>query len=368
MALLKAEDFAPLDAHFSAVQRAYREGALTDEDLRAAFRVFYDTDASLAAKYDAWLAKYSRSYVAHLARGIYFKFVGNERRGGEFVSKTSEAQLRGMREAHSEAAKSLYASFALDEKPILSYLHAIDLSSHASDERESRRLLNLSLRADPRNFIVREKYIGTLQSRWGGSLEQMIAFYDESKKAGLSTAHLQIFEGLIAEERGWIAQYHDHDYAAAARAYREAEKLGREHCVVCFAKDLIGEQQYDVAIAVLDGVLKDRPDDAQALAVRSDAYKGAGKRQEWIADLEAGTALGDAYSQLSLGVAYMTGVPGVLAPDPEAGKELFRKVAGGANAEYASYARVNLERAKRHERRSDARAPGGEARTTPPDK
>ena len=43
-ALLKADDFSRLNATFTALQEAYRSGAISDENLRDAFRVFYNTD------------------------------------------------------------------------------------------------------------------------------------------------------------------------------------------------------------------------------------------------------------------------------------------------------------------------------------
>ena len=41
--LLDSNQFAELDRRFSAVQRNYREGFISDEDLRAAFRALMNT-------------------------------------------------------------------------------------------------------------------------------------------------------------------------------------------------------------------------------------------------------------------------------------------------------------------------------------
>jgi hypothetical protein len=71
--LLRAGQFEMLDSKFGSLQASYERGTLDDEDLRAAFRVFYDTRASLAPIYESWTSKFPRSYVAHLARGIYYK-------------------------------------------------------------------------------------------------------------------------------------------------------------------------------------------------------------------------------------------------------------------------------------------------------
>jgi len=369
LALLKSEDFAQLEASYSHVQRAYRDGEITSEELRNAFRVFYDANPLLRAHYDRWEAQYPKSYVAHLARGIYFKYRGIEARGEAFIRDTSEEQLRGMREAHAESAKSLYASFGLDPKPILSYAHAIDVNNYAGNSQECRRLLDLALRVEPKNVFVREKYLSTLQTRWGGSVQEMSDFYAESQAAGVPEQDLRRFKSLIAEEIGWVAQHHQGDYAAAAEAYRKAAELGANSCLACDAYSLADEGKIDEAIEILDSVLKQTPQDKKALIYRAALFHRTGKMPEYVRDLKAAASLGDAQSQLNLGVAYVTGLNGVLEKDFAAGLELFRTVAAshGPESVIGQHARLNLEAAEEQIRHPevalpvvDASAPPGE--------
>ena len=42
--LLKSNEFAKLDGQYSALQRKYEKGSITEGNLRDAFRVFYPTD------------------------------------------------------------------------------------------------------------------------------------------------------------------------------------------------------------------------------------------------------------------------------------------------------------------------------------
>jgi hypothetical protein len=72
-ALLDSSQYAELERRFSALQRNYKKGSITDEDLRAAFRVFYPTDATLEQEYTAWIAQFPKSYVARLARNLLRK-------------------------------------------------------------------------------------------------------------------------------------------------------------------------------------------------------------------------------------------------------------------------------------------------------
>jgi Domain of unknown function (DUF4034) len=117
--LLSGNQFPELDRRYSAIQSAYEEGTISDEDLRAAFRVFYSTDAALDAQYLAWVKHSPNSYVAHLARGIYYKKVGQERRGDKLTGETSDEDLQGMEEAYRLATQELNASLLLDDRPLL---------------------------------------------------------------------------------------------------------------------------------------------------------------------------------------------------------------------------------------------------------
>ena len=107
LALLQSNEFAELDRRYSGLQAAYKARSISDEDLRAAFRVFYATNPALAPKYELWVRQFPKSYVAHLARGIYYKKVGLDRRGDKFMSETSADQIAGMETAFAIADQEL---------------------------------------------------------------------------------------------------------------------------------------------------------------------------------------------------------------------------------------------------------------------
>jgi uncharacterized protein DUF4034 len=176
LALLNAERFAELDARFSAIQANYRNNVISDEQLRNAFRVFYDTDVALQSKYDAWVGKFPKSYVAHLARGVFYRKTGQNRRGGEFIAKTTDSQLQGMDAAFALAMQDLTVSAALDKRPLLTYFNEMSIAIFEGDTREIHSLLEKSLRVDPQNVIIRHEYMMSLEPRWGGTVEQMSAF------------------------------------------------------------------------------------------------------------------------------------------------------------------------------------------------
>jgi tetratricopeptide (TPR) repeat protein len=202
----------------------------------------------------------------------------------------------------------------------------MDIASYLGEDELIRDILEAAIKVDPNNFIVREKYMGTLEPRWGGSVEAMYAFLEESKQAGVSAAHLQSLEGIILEDQAQTEKEAG-DYTAAERDYRKAVALGNEDCLLCFAETLTQEGKFGDAIPIYSRSLAANPNDAATLANRSYAYMQTGMAREGIKDLQAAADAGNAYAQCALGTYYMIGVPGVLLPNPTVGMSWFEKSA-----------------------------------------
>jgi tetratricopeptide (TPR) repeat protein len=310
---LTQDRFAELDARYGAIQQAYRDHRISDVELRAAFRVFYATDAALDPHYAAWVAQSPRSYVAHLARGIYYRFVAAERRGAGFIDQITAEQIDGMEAANKVAAQEFAASLALDDKPILTYLHSITLDMDSGDKVQAREWLDRSIAIDPDNYIVREKYISALQTRWLGSIEEMKAFLAECRKARLSLEHLKKLEAIEIDDEAWVHQYRDGDLKAAQRDYERLAKLDPAvSCVPCgpiskMADLLASEKKYSQALEQYSRVLAFGRNDVHALDGRGYAELQVGRPLEALADLMHAGNLGDAYAQDLLGRMYLLG-------------------------------------------------------------
>jgi tetratricopeptide (TPR) repeat protein len=341
-ALLDSNQFAELDRRFSAVQRNYKDGSISDEDLRTAFRAFYPTDAALEQKYTAWIAQFPKSYVARLARAIYYVKVGQKRRGENFISDTSEEQLAGMDAAFAQASEDLDASLHLDDKPLLTYAQEMDIVRNVGNHDGARAILQAAIKVDRNNVVVRQKYMGTLIPRWGGSEEEMRAFLEESRREGLSAAHLRLLEGIILADQAQ-AEQEAHDYPSAERDYRSSVESGNEDCLLSFADVLAAEGKFAEAISIYSRSLALFPNNTNTLANRGQAYIRIAKAPEGIADLRAAAEAGNAYAQAVLGVYYMIGVPGALSPDPTEGIAWFKKSAAQGNSD----GKANLERARK---------------------
>jgi len=204
--MLRSQQYQELNSRYSAIQRKFEDGELTGDELRAEFREFYPMDADLAPKFDAWVAQFPESYVARVARGIYYKKVGFEARGTNYIRDTSQSQIDGMTAAFEKSLADLRGSLNMDPKPFLSYFHLLDLGRALGVKEDLRALFDRAIGLDPSSYAVRLKYMVTLEPRWGGSMEEMRNFYAECQRAGLNDAQNKELQGMLSQEQAWLAQ------------------------------------------------------------------------------------------------------------------------------------------------------------------
>jgi hypothetical protein len=332
--LLEQRKYAALDERLSKVQADYARGRIDEIELRAAFRPFYPTDPKRAALLEGWTKKFPNSYVAHLARGIYYRFLGSERRGTAWASDTTQEQFAGMHAAFALALQEFDKSLALEDKPLLTYMHTVDIHMNLGDDLATRAVLDAATRIAPDTFIVREKYIGTLGPEWGGSLRAMRAFLAECKSDGVRATDLHKLEGIVVE---WEArEMKDRsDLPGAASAFERAADLhperagleqGPSHNAALLRYEL---KDYAGAIRNATKMLDVNSSSTAALVVRGISYFALRKGPETYADLLRAANLGSAHAQVQLAKILMLGdvVP---RNDTEAEKLLVAAAAQGS--------------------------------------
>ena len=201
VSLLSDRQYGELDRRLSLAQQAYARGSIDDEQLREVFRSFYFTTPSLALNFDEWIANFPRSYVAHLARGIYYEEIGREARGPAAASETSREQFQAMERMFAKASADFEQSLSLDTKPLLTYLYQVNIDQLLGRGEAARKAVDRSIAIDKNNYVVRYAYMFALQTRFLGSGEQMRAFMKECRQAQLSASQLGSLQALIAEDQ-----------------------------------------------------------------------------------------------------------------------------------------------------------------------
>jgi len=213
--LLKAGRYAELDQRMNAYQEAYRAGTLDELELLRAFNAFLLADPALAAHFDAWLTSFPGSYAARMARGIYYFKCGVQTRGTRFAAHTTEEQFRGMKLYLEKSRQDFEATLAMDPKPMLSYNFLIRINMEYGRHADARSTLDAALKLDPIALLARRPYMISLETRWGGSLNEMLDFLEQSRAAGLPDGKLANLQALIDGERKWLQHQSGEPQAAA---------------------------------------------------------------------------------------------------------------------------------------------------------
>src|SRR5476651_96488 len=194
---LDSQNFTALDAELMAIQASFEKGAITEYQLRNAYRAFYNLSEPEQRAMLAWEQHSPNSYAMHLARGVELKQMGSQARGKRFISETSEASIQGMEYYFNLSSKELMSSLKLTPKPYLSVFHLMSIAGFTGDSQATLVLLNAANHMFPANQLARERYMMFLQPKWGGSHEAMEAFLARSRQDGADAAGLAILQQAV---------------------------------------------------------------------------------------------------------------------------------------------------------------------------
>src|SRR5215831_11187984 len=81
VASVRKHDFGALEKHFNAIEAGFERGDVTEFALLDAYKPLYMRTDELSDDLTAWTSAYPWSYAAHLARGTYYRKLGEFNRG-----------------------------------------------------------------------------------------------------------------------------------------------------------------------------------------------------------------------------------------------------------------------------------------------
>ncbi|HEV3011037.1 MAG TPA: DUF4034 domain-containing protein [Burkholderiales bacterium] len=314
--LLKAGEFARLDAEMSAVQQAYRDGTINDETASQAFIAMVDSDPDLRGAYDAWVAALPQSYAAHLARGYYLMKLGYLARGSSYASQTPKARIDDMRAHFKLAMQDLERSLSLDPKPTLSYGTMIAMANGVGAREAAAKYLDAAIALDTRVYTARAAYFSSLEPQWGGSLDEMEqtlarwnASLDEKQYLRLQAALINAqWRAKLAPLAALVeAKQYPQAIAGYSKVLEQAPVL-RAYAMRGYSYAELG--QLDKAIEDYSRVLEIDPDGGCCPGTRANrarAYLKIGKKELALADLLYAAPRDDAWAARELAMIYAFG-------------------------------------------------------------
>lgn len=135
-------------------------------------------DANLLAALDRWIAKHP-SYISYAARGSYLSRRGQYLRGDRYAHETPELNFELMEKLLTRAKSDLEEAIKLKPSFIPAYTELIEISKFSRRLNiDALKLVSEIGKIRPDCLLPRESYLETLEPRWGGAHEEMMAFVD----------------------------------------------------------------------------------------------------------------------------------------------------------------------------------------------
>jgi tetratricopeptide (TPR) repeat protein len=210
-----------VERRFSGLQSDFEKGKVTEYELFDAYKAFYQQEDRYRPQFDSWIKAYPSSASAYLARGTYYRKLGDFRRGTQYVPEVPNEDLNYMEQMHALATRDLETSVRLNPKSYLAILQLLNIAQFDGDEAAARRYLNVGNEILPSNFMVRARYLITLTPKWGGSYEQMDKFIAECKSQGVPQGKLDLFNAIKFDDQGRVAE-EDRNHDDARGLYEKA--------------------------------------------------------------------------------------------------------------------------------------------------
>lgn len=333
--LLVAKKFAELDKRMNATQKSYERGMHSSEEVMIAFRAFYDPAPHLTPLFDEWVKKFPLSYAAHLGRGVHYKYRGKQARGDDWIKNTSDEQLKGMAHYYRLAMQDLQQAEVLVDKPVVAYMHVIDIGTYMGMHDFTHAILDKGLALEPDSMILHKKFMYGLLPRWGGSYAEMEGFLQEAKRHQVTEKGLRTLKAIIAIDRAQVNEQ-ENDKKKALTFYNDAIALAPDNDEL--TKALLGRanlhikaKRFAEAISDLSNSLNATPNDKDAYANRGFAYHNMGDLNKTFQDYKSAAELGEAWAQNQLGTFYWHGV--VVPKDKNEAIKWFRLSAQNGNKE-----------------------------------
>lgn len=303
---LLSENYSELEQTYKNYLGLYSSNKMTAEELAEKFAIFKKA-SGLDARFDGWVKMYPASYSARLARGIHRVSDAWLKRGSNFAKDTTDEQMRGFKELLKEATIDLAKSLELYSKPVESYTYLINVSNIISSEA-GRGLLNAALKLDPKAYYPRYEYLNMITPKWGGSVEIMAAFIDESRKSQMDE---KLKKRLDGEYYSYLAQQakFDQEYKVASDYYLKAYRSTKNPDMLYYSsKNALDGSEFEIAFSRADELVSAHPKYVYGYEQRGYLYETYSKKEsKAVNDYLLASDLGSSWAQNRIGWFYMTG-------------------------------------------------------------
>jgi hypothetical protein len=172
------------------------------EDIHNVFGLFTIVDEKTDRISSDWLKRAPKSAYANLARASFYGGSAWKARGSGSTSETPRDNFRRMTEFVEQATPLLQAAIASKPNLMPAYSILLDIASLDSRAQLEREAIASGIAQDPACLELANKRMRSLQPRWGGSYEQMLALSAELSRHVSRRPQLAIHVAAPYGDRG----------------------------------------------------------------------------------------------------------------------------------------------------------------------
>lgn len=229
---LKNHNFKALESHYSNIQGKFEQGLIDEFALLDAYKPFYLRKDVLSNELSLWVIAYPKSYYAHLAKGTYYRKLGEYHRGTDYFNNVPNSAITYMENAFNKSEKELKKAIWFSDNPYLAILNLLNIARYRGDNKAASLYLEMGNRYLNDNILIRARYLDHLKPRWGGTYDQMEDFLSRCEKEavnseviGLLSSFISNDKGISARERGRNREAANHFKQALIKAKRSSSGL-----------------------------------------------------------------------------------------------------------------------------------------------
>lgn len=168
--------FDLLEKELNKLQEGFRKNEYDDRIVNRALSAFASTNPRFEMLINNWIKKYPSSAVAIAARGYHYSMLGRTSRGTAYANDTSPEKFRSMENYYHKAVADLTEACHRDQGLSVAFGQLITISMAVGNSQVSEALLSVGLLQSPGSYVIRERYLSSLQPKWGGSMENIRRF------------------------------------------------------------------------------------------------------------------------------------------------------------------------------------------------
>jgi hypothetical protein len=283
--LIKNSEFKKLTSMLDGYHAQLEDDIANDMFLYKAYRSFTIEDEKLLQQIMLWKKSQPENPQPLLAEAFYYYGKAWRTRGTKRISLTPEKDIREMKVLLSHSKKLLEKSFFDQSYKLIASALLIDVIRPIADDSAVEQVYENALLKFKASYLLRYRFLISLQPRWGGNYRATQNIIDESQNYSDTNKQLILLKGYLFEEAGDILAI-DGFHQDAGDFYTYGLKFGKNPSLLWKkGKSEYRQKNYSSALSYFNQAIELNSNDHDYYDWRSSTLYRLNKLEESKQDL-----------------------------------------------------------------------------------